>query len=453
MRVLVTGASGLIGLRVALDLLRRGHEVLALARNPESIAFLPAGNVYPWKNTEIPPPAAFRGVDAIVHLAGENVASGRWTQARKKSLAESRVLGTSNLLKAVKQLESSERPKTFVGASAIGIYGNGDEEVFTEDSVPGTGFLAELCVAWERESRYADTLGMRTVLLRTGVVLAADGGALPKMGPVILGAGSQWLSWIHIDDVVGFLRHAIANDSLSGPFNLTAPAPVRQREFVKTLQKVRGYPLALRAPKRMLSLVLGEMAETVAGSLRAEPARLLESGYKFEQASLQSALESLFPEKDLLDQSFSEAQFVNRPREAVVPFFAKAGNLEELTPPWLKFRITRKSSAELRAGATIDYRLRIHGVPVRWRTLISSWSLPDSFADDQLKGPYRKWHHVHEFVPVKGGTLLTDRVTYQVPFSWIGKALLSRLIARDVRTIFQFRKKKIRELERTGRLG
>ncbi len=452
MKILVTGASGLIGRRVALDLLRRGHEVLALARNPGSISFLPAGNVFAWRSTEIPPLAALRGVDAIVHLAGESVASARWTEARKKKISESRVQGTSNLLNAVNQLEGAARPKVFVGASAVGIYGNSDEATFSEDSAPGTGFLADLCLAWERESQRAAALGLRTVLLRTGVVLAAEGGALPKMGPVVLGSGKQWLSWIHVDDVVAFVHFALAHDSVVGPFNLTAPTPVRQENFVRALRRVRGYPFALRAPARLLSLLLGEMAEVVTGSLKAVPARTLRAGFRFEHPELDEALRSLFLDGSPLDQKFQEAQFVNRPRESVVPFFAKAENLEELTPPWLRFRIIRKSAGELGEGAIIDYRLRIHGVPVWWRTLISAWRLPDSFVDDQLEGPYRKWHHVHEFVPVHGGTLLLDTVTYQVPFSWLGKALLSRWIARDVRTIFEFRKNKIRELERTGRL-
>jgi ligand-binding SRPBCC domain-containing protein len=289
-------------------------------------------------------------------------------------------------------------------------------------------------------------MGIRVVNLRTGVVLATQGGALSKMGPVVLGSGRQWMSWIHLDDMIAFIRHALENQSVAGPHNLVAPQPIRQKDFVHSLMKARRISISIPVPATVLKLALGEMSEIILGSQRVLPKRTLAAGFQFRFPDIDSALANLFKRGSSLDQTFSAEQFVEAPRDKVVPFFSRAENLEVLTPPWLNFRILKKSSSEISPGSIIDYRLNIHGVPVKWKTLISEWNLPLSFTDEQLKGPYRKWHHVHSFYEVSGGTLLTDQVTYRVPFSWVGKLVLSSWIARDVKTIFNFRKKKIREL-------
>jgi ligand-binding SRPBCC domain-containing protein len=327
----------------------------------------------------------------------------------------------------------------------VGIYGNAGDVDLKENSPHGSDFLAELCKSWEAEANAATKFGLRVVILRTGVVLSSEGGALEKMQPVKLGSGKQWVSWIHLDDAVSFIQFAL-DKPLHGPFNLVAPEPVTQSTFTSLLGSARGIPAFLRVPGMFLQVLLGEMSQIILDSQRAPPRNAMDAGFKFRFPNLVSAFENIFSGKSLLDQVFTAEQFVALPREKVVPFFSCAENLETLTPPWLNFRILKKSTPELRQGSEIEYKLRIHGVPVKWKTLISEWNLPESFADDQLKGPYRKWHHVHGFYPVPGGTLLTDRVTYQVPFSLLGKLLLSRWILRDIRTIFSFRKKKIREL-------
>jgi uncharacterized protein (TIGR01777 family) len=453
MKILITGVTGLIGKQLALDLLREGHEVSALSRNPKQIAFLPTEKVGAWTHDGRPSIDRLRGLDAIIHLAGENVASKRWTPQRKQLLIDSRILGTKNLITALTGLKSHEQPKVLIAASAIGFYGDAGESELDERS-PGSGdFLANLCESWEQAGNLAKELGIRVVNLRTGIVLAKDGGALAKMGPVILAGGEQWMSWIHIDDVVGIIKHAITQESISGPINLVSPNPVRQKDFAQCLKQIRKYPLLMKVPRLMLQMALGEMAAVVLASQKVKPTRALNSGYRFQFPNLALALSDLFKDQGPLDQRFSSEQFIGKKRNQIIPFFSRAENLEELTPPWLNFRILKKSSPEIKNGTIIEYQLKIHGVPVKWRTLISDWNLPNSFTDEQLKGPYSKWHHVHSFHEVNDGTLLTDQVTYRVPLSWLGKLFLSRWIAKDVQTLFNFRKQKILDLVKEGRFS
>lgn len=447
MKVLVTGATGLIGKKLVLDLLKNGFEVSALARNPKSISYLPQSKIFPWHHGDVPSKESVSAHDAIVHLAGENIADGRWTKERKKRISDSRIAGTKNLLAALSNLKPEDRPKVLISASAIGYYGEGGETDLDEESDAGSDFLANLCKTWEASANAASNLGIRVVNLRTGVVLAAEGGALSKMAPVVLGSGEQWMSWIHVEDVARFIGFALANPSVSGPYNLVSPNPIKQKDFARAL-KSPAMPVLLGVPAAAIRLLLGEMSQIVLASQKVNPKRALASGFQFRFPEVSSALYQLLGERNFLDHKFSVEQFVEAPREKVVPFFSRAENLEELTPPWLNFKILKKSSREIQAGSTIDYTLKIHGIPVRWRTLISDWNLPYSFTDQQLRGPYSKWHHVHAFHKVNGGTLLTDHVTYRVPLSWLGRLLLSRWIAKDVRTIFDFRKRKILELEK-----
>jgi len=244
-------------------------------------------------------PAAVSGFDAVVHLAGESVV-GRWTAAKKKAIRESRVLGTRNLASALAQCEA--KPRVLVCASAVGFYGNRGDEILREESPAGQGFLSEVCREWEDASRIAADAGIRTVNIRIGLVLSAQGGALAKMlKPFKLGlggriaSGQQWWSWIHVDDIVGAIHHAMRTDSLSGPVNLVAPNPVRNAEFTKLLASVLGRPALFPVPKLALRLAFGEMAaeEMFLASHRVEPGKLGASGYTFRFRGLRAALENL----------------------------------------------------------------------------------------------------------------------------------------------------------------
>jgi hypothetical protein len=239
------------------------------------------------------------GFDAVVHLAGESVV-GRWTEAKRKAIRESRVLSTRNLATALAHSEA--KPRVFVCASAIGFYGDRGDEVLGEESPMGRGFLAEVCQEWEDASRIAAEAGIRTVNIRTGLVLSARGGALAKMLAPFklglggrLGSGRQWMSWIHMDDMVGAIHHVLGAESLTGPVNLVGPHPVRNSEFTKVLAVVLRRPAIFPVPQFALRLAFGKEAaeEMLLASQRVEPARLAASGYVFRFRELRAALENL----------------------------------------------------------------------------------------------------------------------------------------------------------------
>lgn len=446
MKVLITGANGLVGKHIMRQLLLEGHQVFALARSPEKILEVPSSRVFRWTHTEIPPVESLRGIDAVVNLAGENIAGGRWTSRRKDLILSSRKIGTQNLVEGISKLPPAERPRLFLSTSAIGYFGDTGQDAVDESSPVGEGFLAKVCTEWEEAANLSEKLGLRLVIMRLGIVLAKEGGALPKMGPVVLGNGRQWMSWVHIQDIVNFTLLALNDENIRGTYNLVSPHPVTNKDFIKTLGQALKYPLTLPAPGLALKCVLGEMSEMLLGSQKVFPKRLLNSGFQFKYENLESALKELYQSDCYLDVYYFENQFVPVNRHQVFPFFSKAENLEELTPPWLQFRIVRKSSQNIETNTTIDYALKIRGIPVRWKTLIKEWNPEQSFVDDQLSGPYKKWHHLHLFEEVPGGTLLRDEVTFQIPGGPLGRFLLYPLIRREVEAIFAYRRKKIAEL-------
>jgi uncharacterized protein (TIGR01777 family) len=294
MKALVTGATGLVG----GHLLPRLAAPRVLARDPaRARAKLGTDDVMPWQTDAPVPVSAFEGVDVVFHLAGEPIAAGRFTEARKKAIRDTRVLGTRHLVNALR--ESRQRPATLVCASAIGIYGSRGDEELTEQSARGTGFLADVCHEWEEEARAAQALGVRVVSTRIGIVLAREGGALAPMSTAFrfgvggpMGDGRQWMSWIHIDDIVGLLLHA-AGSAIEGPLNLCGPAPVTNEEFARALGRAVHRPAWLRAPAMALRVALGEMADVVLGSQRVLPAKAEATGYTFRFASLDAALGDL----------------------------------------------------------------------------------------------------------------------------------------------------------------
>jgi uncharacterized protein len=292
MNILVTGASGLIGTALVSSLMSSSHEVTRLVRgqpNPgeKAVRWDPmAGSIEA---------SALEGIDAVVHLAGENIGE-RWTAAKKVRIRDSRVKGTQLLCETLARLSSPAQ--VLVSASAVGYYGDRGEEILTEDSPSGRGFLPEVSRAWEAATEPARQHGIRVVQLRLGVVLSAAGGALAKMLPPfrlglggVLGSGRQYMSWIALDDAVGAMQHAIVTDTLQGPTNAVAPRPVTNQEFTKTLGKVLGRPTAIPLPAFAARLMFGEMAdELLLASARVQATKLLASGYQFRYPELEDAL-------------------------------------------------------------------------------------------------------------------------------------------------------------------
>jgi uncharacterized protein (TIGR01777 family) len=293
MHVLVTGSTGLVGSALLPFLRVEGHQITRLVRTTPRPG---EAEVY-WD------PAAKRvatpgleGIEAVVHLAGENIAAGRWTAEKKSRIRNSRVQGTRVLCEALAQLVHP--PRVLVSASAIGYYGDCGERLLQEESRPGTDFLAEVCRAWEAATAPAEQAGIRVVYVRLGVVLSTAGGALARMltpfkmgcGGVI-GTGRQYMSWIALDDVVRIIHHALVTDALRGPVNTVAPHPVRNREFTKTLGRVLWRPTLCPLPSFMARALFGEMADALLlASVRVAPARLGDIGYRFCYPELEGAL-------------------------------------------------------------------------------------------------------------------------------------------------------------------
>ena len=298
-RVLVSGASGFVGRALVPHLEKAGHSVFRLVRSapqgPNEIRWNPPEGVVEFSTDTV--------FDAVVHLAGENIVAHRWTAARKAAIRESRVASTSGLVRALGQC--GHPPRVLVSSSAVGFYGDRGDERLTEQSGPGTGFLADVCEVWEREAEGARAWGARVVLLRTGLVLAADGGALAKMRPIFraglggrLGHGRQWVSWITRDDLIAVIGRALADEKLMGPINAVAPQPMTNAEFTAALARAVHRPAIWPVPAWLLRAIFGEMATaTLLASTRATPERLQAVGHVFRHPQLVEALDEILHPK------------------------------------------------------------------------------------------------------------------------------------------------------------
>ena len=295
MKVLITGSHGLVGKALISELIKDGHEIVSLVRHKSE----GASEIEWHPNQGSIDSERVSGFDVVVHLAGESIASGRWTDEKKRKIRESRVDGTTLLSRALAQ--SSKAPAAFISASAIGYYGNRADELLNEKSAPGNDFLAEVCVAWERATGEAEARGVRTVHARFGIILDQEGGALAKMLTPFrmgvggrIGDGKQWMSWIALADVIQGLKFVIEHNSITGPVNFVAPNPVTNSEFTKSLGEAVSRPTLFPMPSFAARLAFGEMADALLlSSAKVEPKRLQESGYRFEFENLQPALAAI----------------------------------------------------------------------------------------------------------------------------------------------------------------
>jgi len=295
MRILISGSHGLVGNALSSELTKDGHQIVSLVRHKSGslseIEWHPNQGSIESEHVS--------GFDAVIHLAGESIASGRWTDEKKQKIRDSRVKGTTLLSEALAR--SSKPPETFISASAIGYYGNRGDELLNERSTAGDDFLAEVCTAWETATVEAEASGIRTVHARFGIILDQNGGALSKMLTPFrmgvggkIGDGKQWMSWIALADVIRGLKFVIENNSITGPVNFVAPNPVTNGEFTKTLGDVLGRPTLFPMPSFVARLAFGEMADALLlSSAKVEPKRLQDGGYRFEFEKLQPAFESI----------------------------------------------------------------------------------------------------------------------------------------------------------------
>jgi len=297
--ITITGGTGFIGRRLVLRLLADGHSIQLLVRHAKT-GFGPQVRCSIWNALDIEPaPGSLAGEDAVIHLSGEPL-SQRWTPAAKRKIRDSRVEGTRRLVEAISRLD--RRPSVLVCASAIGFYGSRGDEILTETSQAGEGFLSELCTAWEAAADLAEGLGLRVVKLRSGMVLGKEGGALAQLlTPFQWGLGGrvapgrQWMSWVHVDDLVELIVFSLGRSGFRGPVNGASPNPVTNAEFTTALASVLRRPALLTVPARALRLLYGEMAEMILGSQRVIPQALLSAGFEFRYPHLRPALQNLLP--------------------------------------------------------------------------------------------------------------------------------------------------------------
>lgn len=449
MKILVTGATGLIG-RNLLPLLKdNGHEVIALTRDPETagvrlpiacriIRWDPLSNIY-----DLPD-----NIDAVIHLCGEGIADGRWTRKRKQGIYDSRVLSSRNLLSLFKN--SNHPPKVWISASAIGYYKNSSHPALEETSPPGDGFLAKVCKDWEAEIFKANALGARTLALRLGVILGHDGGVTAKMLPPFrmglggpLGHGEQWMSWIHVRDVAGLILTALENPAYQGPINAVSPHPVINMDFTSILAGILKRPAFFTVPAFALKLLFGEMSQVLLASQNVSAQKAIDLGYKFIYPKLKNALKVIC---DQAGHKLVTEQWVPQPIDRVFERYSNPKNLEDLTPDFLHFKVTKVSHPKIQEGTVLDYQLKLHGIPMRWQSRITDWVPGKRFADLQTRGPYAFWHHIHEFYEDRGGTVIRDIVAYKLP-GWVpGDILAHAYVKKDLEKIFMFRRQQTEKI-------
>ena len=409
--------------------------------------------------------------DAVVNLSGEAIMGGRWTEARRRVLVESRVQLTKQLVSAI--AEARPRPKTLISGSAVGYYGDRGNEILHESSPGGTDFLAQLCKDWEAAARLAEDSDLRVMTLRTGVVLGRDGGALAQMlppfrlgvgGPV--GSGRQYMPWIHLQDLVRVIAAALTDDRYEGTVNGVAPEPATNREFARVLGRALHRPVVLPVPALALKVIFGEAAGVLLGSQRVEPRRLRELGFTYCFPTLDQALADIVHTGDVeikpvrlsaelpapLDDYLRKRRpayvlrtrtVLNMPIDEAFAFFSQAENLGLITPAAMHFEI-QGGVPVITNGVTIDYRLRVGPMPIRWRTRIAKWEPPHCFIDVQELGPYRCWWHKHTFSAQGNRTVMEDQVYYAPPFGALGRFANHWFVVRRLRQIFGYRRDVIR---------
>jgi len=414
MRVIITGGSGLIGRMLTESLAVDNHEVIVLSRDPKQVTNLPHSvKVVRWDGrTTVGWEHFVDGADAIVNLAGAPIAEGRWSSKRKRLLKESRVNAGRAIVKAVEVAEN--KPGVVVQASAVGYYGPRDNEMLTENSRPGNDFLARLTAKWETSTEPVEALGVRRVIIRTGVVLSRAGGAFPKIllpfklfagGP--LGSGKQWFPWIHQNDEVAAIRFLIENDAASGPFNLTAPRPVTNAEFGRQLGRAMGRPAIMPAPTFAIRTAFGEVSTVLLDGQRAVPHRLQEFGFKFQFSTPEAALQ------DLLMDKYQHKFQVKAPIADVAEFHTKSKSMGDITPPPVVVKV-HQAPPELKEGDEMDFSMWLGPMPIHWVARIENVT-PNSFVDRQLDGPFNYWAHQHTFEPInESTTAVVDEIKFNL---------------------------------------
>lgn len=464
MNVFITGGTGFVGRALVLRLRRDGHTVTVLTRNVNRASSL-LGKEAEFLDSNSGDEAiseALARSTAVVNLAGEPLVGGRWTEEKKQRFRKSRVGFTNDLVGHLSAI--SERPTVLVSASAVGYYGNRGDAILEEDSSAGDDFLSQLCVDWEAAARKAESLGVRVVTPRLGVVLGPEEGALSKMIPAFraglggpVGSGFQFVPWIHVDDLVELLITMIRDERYAGAVNATAPKPVRFKQFSAALGSGLSKPAFLPVPSLALRVLFGEAADVLLNSQRAIPTVASVNGFQFAHATIESAFADILdsseihittvdgpiPQSDYLTKNhpsylLKAESTLGQPLDTIFDFFSRPENLGLITPPGMQFRMM-SSIGEIAEGVEIRYKLRVGPLPISWTTRIDVWEDRVRFVDSQIKGPYSSWWHEHRFEANGETTKMFDRVFYTPPAGPLGKIANCLFIEDELRRVFAYR--------------
>jgi len=420
---------------------------VCLVRDPKATDLPFPAEIHAWSDG-----AALRDIDAVIHLAGESIGARRWTKAQKAKIVESRV-GTTEKLLAKLKAANGRRPRVFLSASGAGYYGDRGDEILNEESAPGAGFLTETCLAWEGTAKKAASFIPRLAILRTGIVLGRGGGALAAMLPLFktglggkLGSGRQWMSWIHLDDLVQLYCFALENEKVAGPLNGTAPHPVTNAEFTKTLGEQLKKPTVLPAPAIALKLALGEMsALLLEGQRLSSKAEAL--GFTFRYPYLKDALGAVFKRVERARGAFfhehTARTYLPAPPERVFQYLTMPKHFAALTPPSLEFKLEGQCSVRLRENSVVDYSFRAGPWRPRVRSVVLNFVENHRFATTHQRGPFTFWHHGRSFERLGGGTLLTEKIIYRCRGGLPGHLLGARWVERRLGEAFRYRKREL----------
>jgi uncharacterized protein (TIGR01777 family) len=448
MRILITGASGLVGLDlIEYIILNTNNQVNVLTRDKKKFGQkvkFPI-NIYEWDPERgVIDSRALEDVDCVVNLAGANIIDYKWDKAGKEKILKSRVKSTEILLKEIEKRKVP--PVKFINASAIGFYGNTQEELLTENSPKGAGFLSDVCEEWENTLNANTNLNMRTYILRIGIVLSPKGGLIKKIFPIFskglggnLGSGEQYLSWIHIDDLIGNIMFLLEKNTQHKVYNATSPRPVSNYIFTTILAKIMKRPGICHVPSFIIKKILGEKSEMILGGQKVIPRNFIDEGYQYKYKILKEALRDIGKYKLAGESIFENYIWVKTTKGEVFNYLSSEKNLEALTPEYLNFRVIGKSTKNIEEGTLINYKLKLHRVPIKWKSLITKFKFKSHFIDEQLAGPYKRWVHLHEFKDINGGTLIRDKVIYKLPFGKLGKLVAGQFIRKDLNKIFKYR--------------
>jgi uncharacterized protein (TIGR01777 family) len=452
MKILVTGATGFVGKKLCEELIIAGHEVHGITRSIERAKEKILLPIKFHQGDLLQAPIELdQDFDIVVNLMGENIGEKKWSEEQKEIILKSRSQSTKNLYDSLKNNKGS----MFVQASAIGYYRDSQgDEWLDENTEQANFFLAKVCDEWEKSSLMFKQNFEKHLILRIGVVLGYDGALMHKLIPLyrkglggVLGSGKQWMSWIHRDDLVNMIIFSIENKA-SGLINAVAPNPIQNKEFNKKLSSYIERPAFFRVPAFLLKLIMGAQSYLALSSQRIKSNI---EDFNFKYATMDQALEEICSYKHTMPidrkafhHRLRQVQFIDMPIEKVFDFFSDAKNLERITPDMLNFRITYQSTPQIQDGTIFKYKLKVHGLPVSWKTHITNWKVNEQFTDYQEKGPYQVWDHTHKFIPCHGGTLMIDDVLYRLPMGFLGELGGLWLVKKDVPSIFEYRAKEMK---------